>query len=153
VLSGLWILISERVTCSLGDLLVDTDKFAYLSLETLENFIYDVMVGVGVPKNDSRLVADVLVASDKRGIDSHGIARLKMYYDRIKRGQQLPTTKLTIERETPAIALINANNGMGQVAAKKAMELAPSQGSVSCFRFPLRQGWIFHVTQSLFREF
>lgn len=82
------------------------------------------MVGVGVPKNDSKIVADVLIASDKRGIDSHGIARLKMYYDRIKRGQQLPTTKLTIERETPAIALINANNGMGQVAAKKAMEVA-----------------------------
>jgi LDH2 family malate/lactate/ureidoglycolate dehydrogenase len=82
------------------------------------------MVGVGVPKNDSKIVADVLIASDKRGIDSHGIARLKMYYDRIKRGQQLPTTRLTIEREAPAIALINANNGMGHVAAKKAMELA-----------------------------
>lgn len=104
--------------------MVDTNEFACLSLETLENFIYDVMVGVGVPKNDSKIVADVLIASDKRGIDSHGIARLKMYYDRIKRGQQLPITKLTIERETPAIALINANNGMGQVAAKKAMKLA-----------------------------
>ena len=104
--------------------MVDTDEFAYLNLETLENFIADVMVGVGVPKNDSKIVADVLIASDKRGIDSHGIARLKMYYDRIKKGQQLPTTKLTIERETPAIALIDANNGIGHVAAKKAMELA-----------------------------
>lgn len=106
------------------NLLVDADEFAYLSLETLGNFIYDVMVGVGVPKNDSKIVADVLIASDKRGIDSHGIARLKMYYDRIKKGQQLPTTKLAIERETPGIALINANNGIGHVAAKKAMELA-----------------------------
>ena len=104
--------------------MVDTEKFAYLKLEILENFIYDVMVGVGVPKNDSKIVADVLIASDKLGIDSHGIARLKMYYDRIKKGQQLPTTKLTIEREAPAIALINANNGMGHVAAKKAMGLA-----------------------------
>lgn len=106
------------------DVLVDADEFACVDLETLENFIYDVMVGVGVPKSDSRIVADVLIASDTRGIDSHGIARLKMYYDRIKRGQQLPITKLTIEREAPAIAVINANNGMGHVAAKKAMELA-----------------------------
>ena len=106
------------------NLVVHTDEFAYLSLETLENFIYDVMVGVGVPKNDSKIVADVLIASDKRGIDSHGIARLKMYYDRIKKGQQLPTTKLTIERETPGVAVINANNGIGHVAAKRAMELA-----------------------------
>ncbi len=104
--------------------MVDTEKFAYLDLEILENFIYDVMVGVGVPRKDSKIVADVLIASDTRGIDSHGIARLKMYYDRIKRGQQLPTTKLTIERETPGIALINANNGMGHVAAKKAMDIA-----------------------------
>jgi len=115
--------MNEQLVASV-DLLVDTNEFAYLNLETLENFICDVMVGVGVPKNDSRIVADVLIASDKRGIDSHGIARLKMYYDRIKRGQQLPTTKLTIKREAPAIALIDANNGMGHVAAKKAMELA-----------------------------
>jgi LDH2 family malate/lactate/ureidoglycolate dehydrogenase len=69
-------------------------------------------------------VADVLIESDKRGIDSHGIARLKMYYDRLKSRQQLPTTKLTIERETLGTAVLNANNGMGQVAAKRAMELA-----------------------------
>ncbi len=104
--------------------MVGTEKSAYLKLEILESFIYDVMVGVGVPEDDSRIVADVLITSDKLGIDSHGIARLKMYYDRIKKGQQLPTTKLTIEREAPAIALMNANNGMGHVAAKKAMELA-----------------------------
>jgi L-2-hydroxycarboxylate dehydrogenase (NAD+) len=109
--------------------LVDTDEFAYLNLETLENFIYDVMVGVGVPKFDAQIVADVLITSDKRGIDSHGVARLKMYYDRIKKGQQLPITKLTIERETPCIALINANNGMGPVAAKKAMELATKKAT------------------------
>lgn len=115
--------LNQQLAVSVN-LVVSTDEFAYLSLETLENFIYDVMVGIGVPENDSKIVADVLISSDKRGIDSHGIARLKMYYDRIKKGQQLPTTRLIVERETPGIAVINANNGMGHVAAKRAMELA-----------------------------
>lgn len=86
--------------------------------------MYDVMLGLGVPNNDAKIVAAILIESDLRGIDSHGIARLKMYYDRIKNGQQLPTTKLVTERETPGTALLNANNGMGHVAAKKAMEMA-----------------------------
>lgn len=104
--------------------MVDADEFAYVDLKTLEEFMYDVFIGLGVPKDDAKIVADVLIASDKRGIDSHGIARCKMYYDRIKKKQQLPTTKLTIERETPGTAVINANNGMGHVAGYKAMELA-----------------------------
>ena len=102
----------------------DSNNFLHLKVEILESFMFDVMRGVGVPENDARIVANVLIESDKRGIDSHGISRLKMYYDRIRSRQQLPTTKLVIERETPGIAVLNANNGMGQVAAKKAMELA-----------------------------
>lgn len=100
------------------------EEFVHIDFKTLENFMRDVLCGVGIPKADAAIVADVLIASDKRGIDSHGIARLKMYYDRIKKKQQLPTTKLTIERDAPGVALINANNGMGHVAAKKAMEIA-----------------------------
>jgi len=107
-----------------GDILTDSLNSIYIDIDTLESFMYNVMYKLGVPKNDAKIVASVLIESDKRGIESHGIARLKMYYDRIRRGQQLPTTDLTIERETPGIAVINANNGMGQVASKKAMKLA-----------------------------
>jgi L-2-hydroxycarboxylate dehydrogenase (NAD+) len=66
----------------------------------------------------------VLIEADKRGIESHGCARLQMYYERIKRKQQLPITKLTTVREAPATVRLNANNGMGQVASKKAMQMA-----------------------------
>jgi LDH2 family malate/lactate/ureidoglycolate dehydrogenase len=103
---------------------MNVEGFVYVNVKTLESFMCDVLLGIGVPKDDATIVADVLIESDKRGIDSHGIARLKMYYDRIKNEQQLPTTKLTFEKEAPGIAVINANNGMGQVAARKSMELA-----------------------------
>jgi L-2-hydroxycarboxylate dehydrogenase (NAD+) len=99
-------------------------EFAYLDLDTLYNFTKDVFVGVGVPEKDAAICADVLIEADKRGIESHGCARLQMYYARIKRNQQLPITKLTTVREAPATVRLNANNGMGQVAAKKAMQMA-----------------------------
>ena len=37
----------------------------------------DVFQGIGVPKQDAKICADVLITADKRGIDSHGIGRLK----------------------------------------------------------------------------
>lgn len=84
----------------------------------------DVFVGVGVPREDADICADVLITSDLWGIESHGIQRLKMYYDRIKEGKQLPVTKISIVRESPTTALIDGGNGMGQVVAYRAMQMA-----------------------------
>jgi len=43
----------------------------WVDFETLENFMVDAFVGVGVPEEDARICADVLIAADKRGIDTH----------------------------------------------------------------------------------
>jgi len=48
-----------------------------ISFETMERFMVDVFKGVGVPEDDAAICANVLITSDKRGIDSHGIGRLK----------------------------------------------------------------------------
>lgn len=97
---------------------------ALVKAEDMERFMRDVFISIGVPKDHAKICSDVLIASDIRGIESHGCARLYMYYIRIKRGQQDPKTKLTIEKEKLGTAYMNAHNGMGQVAGKKAMELA-----------------------------
>ena len=56
----------------------------HIPFDDMERFMIDVFRGVGVPEEDARICADVLITSDKRGIDSHGIGRLKpIYYDRI----------------------------------------------------------------------
>ncbi len=99
-------------------------EFAYLDFDTLYNFMKDVFIAVGVPEEDAAISADVLVESDKRGIDSHGCARLYMYYMRIKRKQQLPITKVEVIRESPGTIRLNANNGMGMPASAKAMQMA-----------------------------
>ena len=100
-------------------------EIVWVDFDTLENFAVDVFKGVGVPEEDARISADVLITSDKRGIDSHGIGRLKTkYYDRIKGGVISPKTNLEIVKDGPTTAVIDGHNGMGQVIAKKSMALA-----------------------------
>ena len=101
------------------------EKVVWIDFETMEKFMVDVFMGVGVPEEDARICADVLITSDRRGIDSHGIGRLKpIYYDRIKEGIQSPVTNFEIVREGPTTAVIDGHNGMGHVIGKKSMELA-----------------------------
>lgn len=97
----------------------------WIDFDTMERFMVDVFKGVGVPAEDAEICAEVLITSDKRGIDSHGIGRLKpIYYDRIKQGIQYPVTNLEIVREGLTTAVIDGHDGMGHVIGKKAMEMA-----------------------------
>ena len=109
-----------------GRILNNNSKdIVWIDFDTLENFMVDVFKGVGVPEEDAQICADVLITSDKRGIDSHGIGRLKpIYYDRIKAGIQSPKTDIEIVKDGPTTAVIDGHNGMGQVIAKKSMALA-----------------------------
>ncbi|MFZ5353609.1 MAG: Ldh family oxidoreductase [Bacillota bacterium] len=101
------------------------DKTYYIDFDTMESFMIDVFKGVGVPEEDAKICADVLITSDKRGIDSHGVGRLKpIYYDRIKLGVQNPVTNFEIVKEGLTTAVIDGHNGMGHVISKKAMQLA-----------------------------
>ncbi|HHJ00805.1 MAG TPA: Ldh family oxidoreductase, partial [Candidatus Aerophobetes bacterium] len=61
------------------------EDVVWVKFEVMENFIVDVFKGLGVPEEDAKICADVLITANKRGIDSHGINRLKpIYYERIK---------------------------------------------------------------------
>ncbi len=102
-----------------------SDNFVSIPFKLMEEFIIDVFKGLGVPEEDARICADVLITADKRGIDSHGIGRLKpIYYDRIKAGIQLPITTIDIIRDGPATAVVDGNNGMGHVIAYRCMQMA-----------------------------
>lgn len=104
--------------------MTDDKEFVFLDIDMLFRFMQDVFIGMGVPEEDANICADVLIESDKRGIDSHGCSRLFMYYIRLKRKQQLPITDITVVKETPGTVRLNANNGMGMPVSKKAMQMA-----------------------------
>jgi len=101
------------------------DNIVWIDFDTMEKFMSEVFVKLGVPKEEADICADVLITSDKRGIDSHGINRLKpIYYDRIKEGIQNVITEFEIVKEGPTTAVIDGHNGMGHVIAKRSMQMA-----------------------------
>ena len=103
---------------------------AWVSFDQLESFMADCLVYSGVPLSDAGIIADVLIESDKRGIDSHGIGRLKpIYIDRIDMGILDPVTNIDILKDDHAIAVLDANNGMGHIAGVRAMEMAISKAA------------------------
>jgi L-2-hydroxycarboxylate dehydrogenase (NAD+) len=96
-----------------------------IDFDTLENFMFDALRCYGVSAEDASIVADVLIESDKRGIDSHGIGRLKpIYLDRIEAKIMNPVTKIDVIKDEKTAAVLDGNNGLGIVVAKKAMALA-----------------------------
>ena len=96
----------------------------YIPVETAQRFMVEVFVRLGVPEADAIVCSEVLIASDLSGIESHGIGRLKMYYDRIKKGIQNPVTQIDIIREKSATAVWDGNHGMGHVIGVRAMQTA-----------------------------
>jgi LDH2 family malate/lactate/ureidoglycolate dehydrogenase len=101
-----------------------SNDIVFVDAKILENFMKDVFMGLGVPKKDAQIIADVLITSDLRGIESHGIQRCKMYYDRIKEGIYEPETKIDTIKDGPTTALLDGNCGMGHVIAYNAMKMA-----------------------------
>lgn len=100
-------------------------KSNIIDWSTLGNFMKDVFMKVGVPEEDAEICADVLMESDRRGIESHGVNRFKpIYIDRIKLGIQNPITNFEIIKETPTTAVIDGHDGMGHVIGKKSMQMA-----------------------------
>jgi len=94
-----------------------------LSTETkLKSFVTDALMKVGVPQGDAETVAEVLVAADLRGVESHGVARLESYYiGRIRAGKLNPKPEVRVARETPTSLVLDAGNGLGHPAGKRAM--------------------------------
>ena len=95
----------------------------YVPWKLMNDFMIDVFKAYGVPEEDAKICVDVLLESDRRGIESHGCNRFKpIYIDRIVKGTLLPKTQLEIVKETPTTIVMDAHDGMGMVAAHAMME-------------------------------
>jgi len=92
--------------------------------EPLKDFCVQVFQKMGVPQEDARITAGVLVAADLRGIDSHGVARLRRYVNGLRDGMMLAQPEAQVMTETPVTALIDAGAGLGQPVSYRAMERA-----------------------------
>lgn len=95
-----------------------------IPVDLLRSFVEEVFTAMGVPREDARICQDILVSSDLRGIDSHGVGRLIMYYERIHEGIQQAKTEIEVVNDLDATAVIDGRHGMGHVIAHRAMTMA-----------------------------
>lgn len=90
----------------------------------LADLVAGILAGSGLPPEDAGVAADVLVRADMRGIESHGVSRLRAYYlDALRAGQINPRPVIRPTRRSGAVAVVDGDNGLGPVVAWRSMRL------------------------------
>ena len=90
----------------------------------LKKIIKDIFINHGLKKEHASICAEALINAELVGAPSHGVSRLKMYCDRIKKKVINPKPKIKIKKISQSIAHIDANNSIGFVAADIAIKTA-----------------------------
>jgi len=94
------------------------------SADRLENVGTKLFESVGLPAEDAKTIAEDLVLANLRGLDSHGISRMPMYLDRIRRELVKTEPNIKVEEITTAVSRVDGDAGMGFLVAHKAMDEA-----------------------------
>ena len=105
----------------------DVTGMTRINHEKLIRFVSRSFEKLGVPRSDAEIAANVLVASDLRGVDTHGVIRFNpnaWYVKWLRDGAMTAKPNIRVVTETASTALLDADNGMGMVAGHRAMELA-----------------------------
>jgi LDH2 family malate/lactate/ureidoglycolate dehydrogenase len=96
----------------------------WLDAIPLQGFCARVFVAEGLPENDADIVAESLVAADLRGVHSHGVTRMDIYTERLRRGLFNPRPQIKVNRTAAGSGVIDGDNGMGAVVGMAAVEAA-----------------------------
>lgn len=101
-------------------------------IERLLAFAETVLRRLDVPEEDARLTADILLAADLRGVESHGMAHLVDFYvRRLQRGQINPRPSIRVVSESASAATIDGDRGLGFVVGHHAMSRAIEKAQAS----------------------
>ena len=110
-------------------------EYKVVEAQPLAAFCRQVFQSLGVPPGDALTVSEVLVSADLRGIDSHGVARLRRYVRGLEEGIMIPTPELRLIHETAVSARLDGGAALGQVAGKQGMEIAIAKAMQSGIGF------------------
>lgn len=98
--------------------------------QKLRQFTENVFLKMGCPEVDAQLAADVLLKSDLRGIDSHGVARLSGYVRLWEKERINATPDVKVVYETATTATVDGDAGLGLVVAPFAMKVAIEKAKI-----------------------
>lgn len=101
------------------------------SPDRLVEFVAAVFGAAGVSDVEARVTADRLIEADLRGRSGHGLIRVPSYVKRIQAGAINLNPSITLRHETPTSALVDGDNGLGQVVMTRATELAIEKARAS----------------------
>ncbi|MCX6300818.1 MAG: Ldh family oxidoreductase, partial [Bacteroidia bacterium] len=93
----------------------------------LFDFTKSVFMKMGCSESDSMVIADVFMAAEARGIPSHGMLRIRDYYELWKAGRVNVKPNVRVVHESPSTAVIDGDGAVGMVPARKSMEMAISK--------------------------
>ena len=100
--------------------------------ERLRTFGEGVFKKTGVPGEDAKTVAEILVEANLRGVDTHGIYLANIYARRLQKGLINPTPRFRWEKKRAGIGILDADFSLGQLssleAARRAVEMAQEAG-------------------------
>jgi L-2-hydroxycarboxylate dehydrogenase (NAD+) len=94
------------------------------SYNYLLNFTTNVFLKMGCSKKQSEIIADVFLAAELRDHASHGMIRIKDYFELWKAGRINVNPNVRIIHESPSTAVVDGDNAVGMVAARRSMEIA-----------------------------
>lgn len=108
------------------------DGTVTIGAERLRDFVTQLMEAAGVPEKTAHLVGDSLVASNLRGVDSHGVQLAPLYIDRIERGYVTARGEGRVVSESGGCLLYDGEHALGQAVANAcvthAIRLAKEHG-------------------------
>jgi LDH2 family malate/lactate/ureidoglycolate dehydrogenase len=94
-------------------------------LSTLNDFCIEVLTKAGVKPEEAEIISETLLFAELRNIKSHGIVRLPTYVKRLENAAVNQNAEMRfLENKAAAVSVLDADNGMGQVAGYKAMKAA-----------------------------
>lgn len=97
-------------------------KSATVNAGRLTDFVVKALQKVGIPEEDARITARILVATDLRGVDSHGVAHLESFYIKwIKDGLINVKPQIKIFSSASSTAIMDGDQGLGFVVGHRAM--------------------------------
>ena len=92
--------------------------------EYLEQFTRKVFEKMGCSPEDAKMATDVFIAAELRGYSSHGMIRIKDYYQLWQANRINVRPDVRIVHESPSTAVVDGDGAIGMIAATKSMEIA-----------------------------
>lgn len=90
----------------------------------LRDFTRDVFIKMGCSESDANSIAAVFMAAELRGLPSHGMIRIKDYFQLWKANRINVKPDIRVVHETPSTAVVDGDGAVGMVAATRSMEIA-----------------------------